>query len=116
MQLARAPEWSGSASLEHRFALPNGASLVASASSQFTASRWISVDFTPQERAPSYVTGNFDLSYSPQGGRWLLTGFVHNLSNAFILTGGAQQLFAPPQAYATVDPPRTYGGRIIYNF
>jgi iron complex outermembrane recepter protein len=115
-QLARAPTWTGSTSLDHHFDLPNGAALVAGASAQFSASRWASVDFIPEERASSYVVGNFDLNYTSPGGRWMLAAFVHNLSNAFVVTGGTIHQFAPPEFYETVNPPRTYGGRFSVNF
>lgn len=115
-QLARAPMWTGSTSWNHRFPLPNGATLVAAASARYGSSRWGTVDFTPYERLPSYAEGNFDLTYQAQNGHWSVSGYVHNLSNAAVASDAVQQGFAPPQTYWTLNPPRTFGGRVTINF
>ena len=115
-QLARAPLWSAQASLEHHFNLPNNADLVASANAQFTSPRWGSVDFTPNTRFPASTTGNFDLTYTPDRGRWSLSAFVRNVGDKRVATTASQNLFQPNMAYLIVNPPRTYGGRITVNF
>ena len=115
-QLARAPTWAGSVGWEHRFALANGGKIITNASAQFATSRWGAVDFSVNERFPSYVVGNVDLTYMPENARWSLTGFVHNIANEAVYTGGLQQSFAPPLFASTISPPRTFGGRLNLEF
>lgn len=115
-QLERAPTWTGSAGWEHGFELPNGGELVARPSAHFSSARWGAVDFTVNERLPGYVVGDFDLTYFPQRANWSATGFVHNIGNEAVYTGGIQQSFAPPLFYATISPPRTYGARFNIGF
>jgi iron complex outermembrane recepter protein len=115
-QVARAPRWTGSASWEHVFALPSGASLTAQASAQYSSWRWGSVDFTPVTRLAGYGVGNFDMTYSAANDHWSVAAFIHNVSNKQIATGAIQQLFVPTVAYLTVNPPRTFGGRVTVKF
>jgi iron complex outermembrane receptor protein len=115
-QLERAPTWAGSAGWEHRFDLPNGGKIVANPSAYFSSARWGAIDFTVNERFTSYVVGNLDLTYVPRRANWSVTGFVHNISNVAVYTGGIQQSFAPPLLYATISPPRTFGARFDIGF
>lgn len=115
LELARAPKWAASASWEHVFPLPNGAELSALASAQYVAARWGSIDFVPITRFPSYTVGDFDLTYTSSGERWSVSGFVRNIGDKIVPTGtylGSQ----PSVAAQSVNPPRTYGGRITVNF
>ena len=115
-QLARTPTWTGSVGWEHRFALANGGGVNTNVSAQFAAKRWGAVDFTVNERLPSYVVSNVDLTYVPERANWSLTGFVHNISNEAVYMGGIQQSYAPPQFFSTIGPPRTFGGRFNFDF
>jgi iron complex outermembrane receptor protein len=114
-QLARAPEWTASASVQHVFPLPNGAELVANLSGQYASARWASVDFTVPSRLPDYAIGNFDLTYN-SGNRWSLIGFVRNFNNEAAPTGALAHSFVPPFTSYSMNAPRTYGGRVIVNF
>jgi iron complex outermembrane recepter protein len=114
-QVARAPEWTASASVQHVFPLPNGAELVANLGGQYTSARWASVDFTAQARLPAYTIGNFDLTYNA-GGRWSLIGFVRNFNNEDAPNGALQHSFVPPFTSYSMNAPRTYGGRFLVNF
>jgi iron complex outermembrane receptor protein len=115
-QLARDPKWTGSAGWEHRFKLNNGAQIVSNATALFSSWRWGAVDFTAYEKLPSYAIGNFDLSYITPKSGWNFTAFVHNVSNEAVATGAIQQAFAPPAAYLSMQPPRTYGARATFSF
>lgn len=115
-QVARAPKWSGSAGWEHMFRLGDGAELSANASMSFSSGQWGSVNFVPVVRLPSYVTTNFDLTYTSSSRKWSVTAYVHNLTNEVVATGAQLQPFQPTQGYWMVNPPRTYGGRVTVNF
>jgi hypothetical protein len=68
------------------------------------------------QRAAAARTYDFDLSYTSSSGKLLIGGYVHNIDDEPVYTGGSVQGFAPPLVYATVGPPRTYGIRLRYDF
>lgn len=122
-QLVRAPTWSGSAGYSHTFALPSGATLDASSSVEFASSSYLSIDFLDSAKQSTYAIGNFDLTYTPDGKRWSVTAYVHNVADQAVYT----QAFRSPFISAnnpivgglnlgSIRPPRTFGGRIRYNF
>lgn len=115
-EVAHVPRWTGSASLQHIFELADGATIEASARGQYTDTQWGSIDFTPEVRLPAVVTGDVDLTYTPESARWSATAYVHNVSNVLVATGAQTLLFQPTVTYWTVNPPRTYGGRITLSF
>lgn len=115
--LPRAPEWSGSAGYTHTFRLGSGARIDATIDGQFAASRYLDSDFTPQSLAKAYAVGNVNVTYHSADGKWSLTGFVRNFTNAVAYTGA----FSVPQAFrgltvANVAPPLTYGARFAVDF
>lgn len=123
--LVRAPLWSGVASYDHVFDLDTRGSLTARASVQFSSAYTLATEFLPQERQRAFAIGNFDLTYASLGGRWVVSAFVHNIGDKQVLTAASRQPFisaANPLAgpigllIAPVRPPRTFGGRIRFNF
>ncbi len=115
-QVARSPLWSGSLNYQHRFALGNGGQIIPSYSAQFASARWLAVDFTPSERAPAYVVSNIDISFVSPKAHWQLTGYVHNIADRAVYTGGIERAFAQSLFYATILPPRIAGLRAEYQF
>jgi iron complex outermembrane receptor protein len=114
--LARAPLWSGSIGYEHVVDLPDGATLTASVHTQLSSSYWLNVDYIPAEKAQGYSRSDLDLVYRPASGDWSLSGYIRNLENAAVYTGSVEQPFVPGLVFATVLPPRTFGGRFEINF
>ena len=114
-QLPRSPKWSISAGYDHTFTFGNESTLNAAINMQYASERWLSFDFVKPGRADSYVTFDFDLAYYLAGGHWMVAGYVHNITNETVYTGGGEQAFAPPLMYATISAPRTVGIRLRYN-
>jgi iron complex outermembrane receptor protein len=114
--LSHAPKWSGSADADHRFDLPNDASLTADISAVYSSSYYIGDDFTPTEHRNGYVTANASVTYRPASQHWSLTGFVQNFTNKAVYTGGTQEPLEAPLTAANINPPRTYGARLRYSF
>jgi outer membrane receptor protein involved in Fe transport len=49
--------------------------------------------------------------------RWIVTGYVNNLSNATVIQGSFPNPLAGfPLTAATLRPPRTYGARFTVKF
>ena len=120
-------EGRGNRAIEHQRSLAPGSAppatrpgvkIVANSSAQFSSARWAAVNFSTYERLASYVVENFDPTYEPESANWSVTAtaFVHNTSNEAVYTGAILQSFAPPQFFATINPPPTFGGRFKYSF
>jgi len=114
--LPRAPKWSASLAYDHTFRITDGAIVNAAISGQYGSPRWLGFEFVPAQDAASYQLFDVDLTYVSASGKWSIAGFVHNVADEAVYTGGAVQGFAPPLVYATIAPPRTYGVRVKYDF
>jgi iron complex outermembrane receptor protein len=114
--LPRAPDYSGTASYKHVFLLGNGASIDATLSSQFSASRYLTVDYTPASQAEAYIMGDASLAYDSEK-PWSLTAYVHNFNDALVYTGA----YTIPSLFrgltmANLGAPRTFGLRLDAHF
>lgn len=123
--LVRAPLWVGTASYSHTFGMGSHGDIRASFNLQFASSSYLSTDFLEAGKQNAYATGEFDLGYTSRNGRISVTAFVHNIWNEEVKTQALRSPFvtsANPLAnpdgvfLATVRPPRTFGGRVRYNF
>jgi iron complex outermembrane recepter protein len=116
-QLSHSPRWSGSVSYDHYFDLANGGSIVPSVDMQFASQRWIAVEFTPIERAPSYSVLDAYLTYQAPRKRWSISAFGENLTNKAVYTSGARDPFTTAPYFAgSIQNPRIYGARFRVNF
>ncbi|MEA1673944.1 TonB-dependent receptor [Nitrospirillum sp. BR 11163] len=109
--LIRAPKWTGTLGYEHDFDLADGAVLAANIDSQFSSGYYWGMDFIAAEYQGGYTTTNISLTYTAASGGWSATGYVNNVEDAVIFTGGNQDMFKPGIAYTNIRPPRTFGVR-----
>jgi iron complex outermembrane recepter protein len=114
--LPHAPEWTGLADYSHAFDLPNGDSIVLDANARFSSWTWLSANFVAEERAPSFHVFNAEATYLTGGGKWSVTGYVRNISNATEYTGGTISAQVPQIFAANINPPRTYGVQLHLSF
>lgn len=115
-RLPRAPKWTGSVSYEHVFALNGGAELKFGADAQLATGRYLATSFTSSSKAPGYALFNGNVSFTPASKKWTLTAFMRNITNEALYQGGFPNSYAANFFAATINPPRTYGGRLTYNF
>ena len=94
---------------DHTFPLASGAAFDLDLGAHYASRTYLAVDFSPQERAPSYVIANASLSYHPPQRNWSLTAFVRNINNGKDYTGGQESQQVPQLFSATIAPPRTFG-------
>jgi iron complex outermembrane receptor protein len=113
--LSRAPMWSGTLGLQHDTDLGFG-TLQANIRTHLSSSYWLDVDYVPNEKASGYTRTDLDLTYRPVSGNWTLGAYVHNLENSAVYTGGVEQPFVSGLTFATILPPRTFGGRFTVGF
>jgi iron complex outermembrane recepter protein len=111
-QLPHTPTWSGLADYSHRFAIGAAGSIEFDANVRAASKTWLGPDFTPTERAPSYVVAGASLTYQPPRGNYSLSVYGRNLNNGKEYTSGYQSAFAVPVVPAIIGPPRTYGAQL----
>jgi iron complex outermembrane receptor protein len=125
LSLIRAPLWSGTAGYSHTFQLGGKGSLQASAEVQFASASYLSIDFLDAGKQEAYAIGNFDLTYRSEDKRWTVSAYVRNIWNQQVFNQVFRSNFVSPNNpladpdglfLATARPPRTFGGRIRYNF
>ncbi|KXU29469.1 hypothetical protein A0J57_18680 [Sphingobium sp. 22B] len=119
-ELTRTPKWSGTAGYLHT--IPVGRSeLTLDLNAQFASKRWLDTSYTPNTRAPSYAVLNAEIRFSPPGRDWTISGYMTNITNEAVYTGGyaynrAVAANGYPYVVAQIQPPRMYGIRLKYNF
>ncbi len=113
--LTHAPKWSGSASYSHDLPLGDFGTVTAAADMKYSSSYWIYSDFVPAEHVSGHVVWNANLTYRPAHGRWSVTGFVRNIGNTPVYSGGFNNLFVPSYLAASIGAPRTFGARLHFD-
>ncbi len=109
MPFTRAPKWTGVLSYQHTFDLPSGAAIIAGVDTRITTSYYIATDYIPDELQKAASITNLNLTYQTPDHRWTLTGFVRNVGDAAVATGGFEHPFIPGLVYGTISAPRTFG-------
>jgi iron complex outermembrane recepter protein len=125
------PTWSGTLTVEQRFALPNDGAIVLGGdahSESGTNLRPVAYSaLRPGDYRDAFVTGNLSLGYEAPEARWSLTAYCNNISNQAVVGTGASGgvssgvFYRPPAnaadaRYATLQPPRTFGLRLRAKF
>lgn len=109
-----APRWTLAGSLQQTIPLSSGGKLVADASVHYQSTTLTALEFLPVEQQGGYSMWNFDLTYSSAGERFYAGLFVNN---AFDKTALAFSFLTPFSQFstATLQHPRTFGGRIGFH-
>ena len=114
-QLPKAPQWSGKLGYAHIFDLPNDATVTAAVREQYSSPTVLDITYAPTARMGSWSVVDADLTYdSPK--KWSVTGWIRNIGNKAVYTGGSLYPFTPGVYYATIRPPRTFGARVSVSF
>ena len=113
--LPHSPHWTGTLSYDHIFDVANGGAFVLGGSLDFASSSFNGLEYIENERNPSFVRLNADLTYNSPKGQYSITAFIRNITNREIRIDGSQG-FSPGLVFSQVDPPRTYGVRATLRF
>ena len=73
------------------------------------------ITYAPTARMGSWSVLDADLTYE-SASKWSVSGWVRNITDKAIYTGGSLYPFTPGVYYATIRPPRTFGARVTVNF
>jgi iron complex outermembrane receptor protein len=116
--LIRSPKWSGNIGLTQAFEMASGGNVTFDADLAFAGKRFISADFTAAQLAKGYGNVSASLTYNAPDDKWFISGFVRNLTNAKIYSGGGghQAAFVAGWNTSNIAPPRTYGVRAGVKF
>ena len=111
-----APKWSLNLGYQHTFELGGDYQLLAEAHSRIESSRYLSIEYLPDERQGKYSTTDVIVTLRAPEGRWSLSGFVNNIGDETVLGSSAGLRPFINTVYAVLRPPRTYGARASVNF
>jgi iron complex outermembrane recepter protein len=114
-QTINSPEWTANLGYEHTFELSGAFDLVIGALLRLEESRYVNIDYLPEEHQDSYTMSDAFVTLAESGDSWAVTAFVNNIEDETVLSGA----FSRPvlqTVYATQRPPRTYGLRATLRF
>jgi iron complex outermembrane receptor protein len=116
--LIRSPKWSGNIGLTQAFEMASGGNVTFDADLAFASKRFINADFTAAQLAKGYGNLSASLTYNAPEDKWFISGFMRNLTNAKIYSGGGghQAAFVAGWNTSNIAPPRTYGVRAGVKF
>nr|CAA51368.1 hypothetical protein [Sphingomonas sp.] len=89
--LVRSPKWSGSAGFTQSFDMANGGTVALGGDLSFASSAYLFTEFLPIQKQGSYANLSASLTYTAAGDRWFISGYVRNITDEVIYTGGSGQ-------------------------
>lgn len=111
-----APKWTGSASYAHTFDFANGSELELEGNMQFLSSRFLGAEYREDSRAEANQVYNAVATYRSEDNNWSLSAYVRNITNEAVYTASFRANFAQRFINGSINPPRTYGVRLSFNF
>ena len=112
----QSPRWTINLGLQQTIPVGTG-SLVAEANTHYQTVTLVGLEFLRQEAQGAYWWTNLNLGYHAARGRWSVTGYVDNVTNATVMNVVTPQPLAGEALFsAAVRPPRTYGVRGTVGF
>ncbi len=112
----RAPQWTAVLGYQHSFDLDTHGKIKAGVDAKITSSYYIATDYIANELQRSAMVANASLAYETADGRWSITGYVRNIGNIAVASGGFEHPFIPGLVYGTINAPRTYGAILRAKF
>ncbi|WP_293883337.1 TonB-dependent receptor [Sphingomonas sp.] len=110
LQMVFTPDYTGTASYDHRFDLAGGANLDLRASTYVTSSFWGTFAHTASTQQGSYIKSDASITYHSPDDRWSLGAWIKNIENKAVASSITSSGYAAPFAGAAfLEPPRTYG-------
>lgn len=113
--LPNAPRWSGALGIAQTVPMSSGAEFVARAGIRYQGKIWSSLTHQLGTDAPAYTKVDLSLTYVAPDRQWTIGAWVKNLTNAKAYTTPSFTSVYGLQTWF-IDPPRTFGGRITFNF
>jgi iron complex outermembrane receptor protein len=120
LPLTRAPDWAGTASVQHTVHLSNAGSLVGEVDVQAASRSYLATDFLPQEVQAAYAVLNASFTYHLPGDRWTVALWGRNLTDKVVYGTTFERPAigapAPDLFFAQIGAPRTFGASLRLKF
>ncbi|MFT4614168.1 MAG: iron complex outermembrane receptor protein [Bacteroidia bacterium] len=115
--LIRAPAWSANIGIEYAVPLPLiEARLTFAADVLLSDSYFVNIDLDAAEEQDSYALLNARILLTSESQGWQLAVIGRNLTDAEVLTGGADVPLQPGAHFAVLIPPRQLEMSLSYHF
>jgi iron complex outermembrane recepter protein len=115
LSLPNSPKLSGSLSVTQDWDLNDGAQLSANVGGNFQSSSWGLFSHIAGTRRPAYAKFDASLTYRAKDRKWSVAAWVKNIGNtATYVTPATSSVYGLTSWF--IDPPRTYGVRVGYEF
>jgi len=109
------PKWTANLSYSHRFPLANGSELEAQVGTQIQSGYWTGIEYLPGERQKASTVSNASLTYRPDGSRFTISAYIDNIEDSTVKAFAfVQPVLGMP--VVILKAPRTFGGRVTFNF
>ncbi|HEU0044491.1 TonB-dependent receptor [Sphingomonas sp.] len=105
-----------SAGYTQRFPLISGGEIVGSARTIFRNAAYLWFERFESQFQPAYTRTDLTLGYHAPDNQWRLTGFVRNVEDEAALNQGGPLSAASGLRFSNLNPPRTYGLILGFNF
>lgn len=107
------PDWTVSLGVNQTLNLGQF-TLTGTFDARYRGERVIGFQYLPTQVEDDVITADASLTLRPNDGVWRVTGYMQNVTNAFVRS--IAQVGAGDIAAAATEPPRTYGVRISADF
>lgn len=111
-----APKWTGSVSYARTFELADASQLVLEGNMQFLSSRYLGAEYREDSNVGANQVYNAVATYTVASKRLSLSAFIRNITNEAVYTASVLSNFAQRFINGSINPPRTYGARLSFNF
>lgn len=108
LQPPQSPKWTANLDLQQTFPLPGGASLVGALDGHWQTQSFMAMNYLPTDLQKGYGSGDASLTYHSPDGKWTITTYVDNVTNAAIMDSTNH----PNVDSAALRAPRLYGVKI----
>ncbi len=115
MHLPLTPRLNGSLGAQYSWDFASG-KLTLRGDYSFRSEFWYEAVNTPINRQGGYGLVNGRATYDFSGGHWSVAAYGLNLTNKFYHTNAQDVTAALGVAFASVSPPREWGGEVHYRF
>ncbi len=115
LDLPFSPHWTANVGYQQTFDLSGGAELEALVNFQYVSRRWATYTHATYTDIEANTRTDLTLTYTPAHRHWSMGAWVRNLEDAVVKTQGNVGAIPGPASFF-LEPPRTYGVRMTFNY
>jgi iron complex outermembrane receptor protein len=114
------PEWLFQGGIDQTFPLHNSGSVVFSVNTRYESKRYTQLSYIPESVSGAYTSTDLSLTYNAPSEQWNIAAYVQNVENNDVISivslGRTYTMARGGLLSAVLQPPRTYGVRLAFNF